>query len=94
MEVQRQKDDLHLIAQDRLVDKFISDVLLPSTQHSHRSRDIYETFLDYCNTIEVGSTSMSFFSRHLKKRFQSRKIHGNLEFFCMLRPELTESQEN
>lgn len=73
----------------QLIDKFISDVLLPTTtEGSIPSRDVYNWFLQYCEHLEVAPSSISLFSRHLKKRFQHRRVVGIQEFYCILKPEL------
>ena len=81
--------DLVFLEPKELIDKFISDVLLPVRKSkSIPSRDVYAWFDQYCKHIQLVPGSLSLFSRHLKTRFQHRRVNGTLEFFCELRPEL------
>jgi hypothetical protein len=73
----------------RIIDQFISDVLLPDKKESHRSKVIYEVFKDYCEQMEFGiPCSIPHFGKHLSSRFQSKRINGVAHYFCCVKPEL------
>lgn len=81
--------DIAFLEPKELIDKFISDVLLPvTTGESVPSRDTYRWFEQYCQHLELVPGTISLFSRHMKTRFQHRRVNGTLEFFCILKPEL------
>ena len=83
-----QHNDLMLLEPEELIDRFISDVCLPDTRESNPSREIYRWYEQYCEHFDLGTSSFQFFSRHVKKRFQHRRIQGRTEYFCILKPEL------
>ena len=81
-------NDLLLLEPTELIDKFISDVLLPVTDTSVPSSEVHRWYEQYCEHFELGTSGIAFFSRHLKRRFQSRRVRGRREFFCIIKPEL------
>lgn len=82
-------EQYHLLSHPQLTDRFISDVLLPSTTESQATRDIYDLFCQYCQHLEVAPSHIKAFSQHLRKRFQKRRVKGETHFYCILKPELT-----
>jgi hypothetical protein len=83
-------DDPSTWTRKTIIDQFISDVLLPTTESkSINVKDLYEVFTAYC--IELGFSipcQKSQFGRHMAQRFQKRIINGRREYFCEVKPEL------
>ena len=86
-------ENLRTLDPHQIVDRFLSEVLLPSTEYSHPSRDLYDIFLQYCGALELAPPSIQLFSRHFRTRLQSRRVHGTLEFYCIVKPELLDSSQ-
>lgn len=87
------QDKLALIEPRDLIDRFLSDVILPITAYSTPSFEMYKWYQQYCEHLQLGASTPSFFSRHMKKRLQHRRMCGRLEFFCTLKPELATNRE-
>ena len=74
----------------RIIDQFIGDVLLPTTQsRTVNVATLYDLFTDYCSHLGFGIPCQKpQFGRHLATRFQKRTINGYREYFCEIRPEM------
>jgi hypothetical protein len=81
---------------NRLIDLFISDCLLPSTNIKTRLRtaELFDIFDSYCEQIGVITpVSRVHLGRRLSKRFQRLSISGYNYFLCEYRPNLFEGVE-
>lgn len=72
----------------RIVDQFISDVLLPDKDGRLNVSDLYEVFGQYCHEMELGKPTKKLFGRQLSKRFQRLMIQGRPFYCCTVKPEL------
>jgi len=76
---------------NRLIDLFISDCLLPSTDVKTllRTAELFDIFDSYCEQIGVVTpVSRVHLGRRLSKRFQMIRRKGYNYFLCEYRPNL------
>ena len=83
-------DDPSTWTRKTIIDQFIGDVLLPTTEaKSINVKDLYVVFTDYCKELGFAvPCQKSQFGRHMCSRFQRRVINGRREYFCEIRTEL------
>ena len=76
-----------------LIDIFVSDCMMPSTEKDLYISDIYAVFSQFCLQLGIGTPcSVIGFGRSLKRRFQKRLINGKTKYFCEFKPGLIEEE--
>ena len=77
-----------------LVDMFISDCLLPSTQNVQQAAHVYKVFEAYCESIQVGvPCGLKIFGKYMKKRFQRKLRNGKAMYFLDFRDGLFDAED-
>ncbi len=74
---------------ERIIDNFVSDVLLPSTTSTMGGRQLYNIFGEYCNQIGLGiPCGNAKFGAILKNRLQKRRLNGRAFYYCEVNPKV------
>jgi len=77
-----------------IIDMFISDCLLPSTQNSQQAAHVYKVFEAYCESIQVGvPCGLKVFGKYMKKRFQRKVVNGRAMYFLEYRHGLFDAED-
>ena len=77
-----------------ILDLFISDCILPSTEYKEQAQDVYNVFVAYCKLIEIGvPCEIKYFGKIMKKRFQRRLIKGRSYFYLEFKPGLFDAND-
>jgi hypothetical protein len=81
--------DPELLTPAYIVDLFISDCTLPSTQDKEKASDIYNVFVAYCESMEIGvPCGIKHFGKLMKRRFQRRSSSGYAFYMLEYKPGL------
>lgn len=77
-----------------IVDMFVADVLLPSTDtKKHMTTHVlYDYYKQYCDYAEVDPVAINQFGKCLGRRLIKSRRQGKMHFLCELNPRVAKEE--